>query len=184
MNAGVESATPQATTPTVLDAGQRTERLTILLALLEDNRNEIVFWRNRNWSAFRSGLSGMAVVASVAVLQGGRLSSLRFWGFYLVAVLLGAAVRAHMANNALKLTALRKERTRILDALGATNDPVPEAISLPLLIEEAAHPDANRMFGRTALVFSMGLIAALIIHRYFYEPPPSVSPSETQQKAP
>jgi hypothetical protein len=181
-NLDVDEDKDETAPSTANDAVVRGERTTILLALLKDNRDEIVFWRNRNWSAFRSILAAMGVIASVSILKEGPLPFWLFVGFYVVILIVSGNMSRHVRHNRDKFAELQQERQRILDALGVTAEPARDAPSLPHIVQEPAHPDATRAFARLTFVLALILVCALVVKGLRLAGQPAANSLQQQQQ--
>ena len=95
------------------------DRTAILLHLLDHNREELVFWRTRNWQALQASVVTMAALASVTILKTDSQSTgkswLLGWMVFAVATLHGF----YQKKNHDTYLALRADRDRILRGLGA-----------------------------------------------------------------
>ena len=112
----VEAATvTQNATCLQLDDNRRLE---VLSALLSHTRDEMTFWRTRNWSALRSAIVGMAAVASVSVVRKEPLSDGETMLCALTVCGVALVHNLYQWKNVRTYGNLKSDLTRILRALG------------------------------------------------------------------
>jgi hypothetical protein len=94
------------------------KRVEVLLSLLNINRDEVAFWRTRNWTALQSSAVAMAALTSVSPLKDASMS--RAKDYSLAVMICGIAALHHLYQhrNSRTNAGLRRDRERILEALG------------------------------------------------------------------
>jgi hypothetical protein len=127
-------ASPNPPLGTLVDDEHRSDTL---LRLLEDNRQELVFWRERNWSALKAAVTVMATLAGATILRSTPLIWSEAISVIAVIVVIAGSHHAYQKKNVNTYDRLKEDREALLVALGLDT-------SGRFLVDAPLVRDANR----------------------------------------
>jgi hypothetical protein len=133
----------------------------ILTQLLDDNREELVFWRARNWSALRTAVGVMGAMASASILKDFPLPIAKAACLCVVILLFASLHTYYQLKNVHNYDLLQQQRGQLLKALGAS-DPNVFLTGEALFTPPPAKSTFKWLTGSTAFIL-IGWISALAL---------------------